>query len=242
MKKFIVQTGSSRGIGAALKKVFLENEIELVELSRSLGFDLSKPLSLELKEKIKLNLQNYTNIHADFLGFVHCAGVVDSQASTLQEVFQTNFFSFVEIFEVLEKHFESNINQHFVPRVLSLSSGAAINSYVGWEGYCSSKAALLAYSKCLAAKHGQNQWLHLSIAPGTVQTDMMNTVLAQNETEFPSVKKFQELRNEGKLASAESVAANLFRVFQNTELCTSLHGVYSDLRRSPIADFLGAKD
>jgi benzil reductase ((S)-benzoin forming) len=235
MKNCVLMTGSTRGIGQKLKEEFEKSGTHVVSLTRANGFDLSAAISEAQKQNLRDLLRPwfFEENHA-FLGFLHCAGVMDQSAKNIQEVFQVNVFSFVEIYNVLNEFFHLSAERSFVPRILSLSSGAALTPYSGWEGYCSSKAALLSYSKCLAQKYSPTAQLHLSIAPGTVYTDMMKEVLAQKPKNFPQVEKFLELEKSGRLEDPSTVAQKLFRIFFNTELCEKINGVYSDLRKEPL--------
>jgi benzil reductase ((S)-benzoin forming) len=245
LKPTILMTGASRGIGLSLKKIFEKNFFKVVSLERNSGFNLSKPLSKNQKETIvqmlcfsegKENSQENLFLaekpaQNNFWGFIHCAGAIDQSEKNTQNLFQINTFSFIEIFSAIE---ELALNSKFTPRIMSLSSGAAISSYVGWENYCASKAALLSYSQCLSKKYTHSKMFHLSIAPGTVLTDMMKTVLALPEKSFPNVNKFKELNETGKLITPEIVAEKIFQILQNENICSQIHGIYSDLRKPPL--------
>jgi short-subunit dehydrogenase len=236
MKTCVLLTGGSRGIGLKLKEQFESHEVEVLLLGRKEGFDLSCSLTEEQKQFLRNKLRPwFFDEQCRFLGFVHCAGVVDQSVKNIQELFQVNVFSFVEIYSVVNEFLRLGHETVFVPRILSLSSGAALSSYVGWEGYCASKAALLSYSNCLAKKYSSASQLHLSIAPGTVYTDMMKQVLSQKVSSFPQVEKFQELEKAGKLEDANVVAKKLYSVFMNDQLCEKIQGNYADLRKEPLS-------
>ena len=125
---------------------------------------------------------------------------------------------------------------------LHLSSGAATSPYVGWDAYCISKAAILTYFKQLALRFAPTELLSLSVAPGTVFTDMMHTVLAATPADFPGVEKFKQLEKEGSLVEPKVPASFLVDLVMATlpgtaqhklgEKLLSLHGTFIDVRKT----------
>ena len=58
--------------------------------------------------------------------------------------------------------------------IVNLSSGAAHNPVEGWSAYCTSKAGLAMFSRCLAAEYGPQGIRVHDFIPGVVDTDMLN--------------------------------------------------------------------
>ncbi|MGV8986033.1 MAG: SDR family oxidoreductase [Cypionkella sp.] len=58
--------------------------------------------------------------------------------------------------------------------IVNLSSGAAHNPVDGWSAYCTSKAAVHMFSRCLAAEYGDKGIRVHDFIPGVVGTDMLN--------------------------------------------------------------------
>lgn len=58
--------------------------------------------------------------------------------------------------------------------IVNLSSGAAHNAVEGWSGYCTSKAGLNMFTRCLAAEYGPLGLRVHDFTPGVVGTDMLN--------------------------------------------------------------------
>jgi|GEM_PF-637478 len=121
------------------------------------------------------------------------------------------------------------------PFVLHLSSGAAFTAYVGLDAYCTSKAACLMHFRLLAARVGKDPGAPrvLSVAPGTVMTDMMKTLLSSSENVFPGVAKFRELEQGGGLVTPEKPAREITRLLLDAPPAEldPLHGEYFDLRK-----------
>lgn len=58
--------------------------------------------------------------------------------------------------------------------IINLSSGAAENPVEGWSAYCTSKAGLNMFTRCLAAEYGPRGIRVHDFIPGVVGTDMLN--------------------------------------------------------------------
>jgi NAD(P)-dependent dehydrogenase (short-subunit alcohol dehydrogenase family) len=77
--------------------------------------------------------------------------------------------------------------------IINLSSGAAQNPVDGWSAYCSSKAAVAMFTRCMAAEYGPRGIRVHDFVPGVVGTDMLNGA----QTKFDNV--IARLDEEAKL-------------------------------------------
>lgn len=59
--------------------------------------------------------------------------------------------------------------------IVNLSSGAARNVVDGWSAYCTSKAAVHMFSRCLAMEYGDRGIRVHDFIPGVVGTDLLST-------------------------------------------------------------------
>jgi NADP-dependent 3-hydroxy acid dehydrogenase YdfG len=59
--------------------------------------------------------------------------------------------------------------------IVNLSSGAAHNVVDGWSAYCTSKAAVHMFSRCLAQEYGDRGIRVHDFIPGVVGTDLLST-------------------------------------------------------------------
>jgi benzil reductase ((S)-benzoin forming) len=57
----------------------------------------------------------------------------------------------------------------------------------------------------------------LSIQPGVVDTAMQDKIRDTSESDFPMVKKFHKLKEEGKLFKPEDVAQALFEIIEKPD-------------------------
>ncbi len=93
-------------------------------------------------------------------------------------------------------------------RIVHISSGAARNPYAGWSVYCATKAALDMHARAvqLDAVPGLRV---ASLAPGVIDTDMQVQIRASADSDFPLRERFEALKRDGQLASADDVAQRL---------------------------------
>ncbi|SLN64523.1 SDR family oxidoreductase [Roseisalinus antarcticus] len=63
--------------------------------------------------------------------------------------------------------------------IVNLSSGAAHTAIDGWSAYCTSKAAVNMFTRCLAVEYGERGIRVHDFIPGVVGTDMLNGAQAQ---------------------------------------------------------------
>lgn len=100
-------------------------------------------------------------------------------------------------------------------RIVNLSSGAAVNSRAGWAAYCATKAALLMAGKVFrdeleqapATRHRDAALL--SFEPGVVNTQMQAYIRGTSTEDFPSVQRFVEMYEQGKLQDPARPAADI---------------------------------
>lgn len=65
---------------------------------------------------------------------------------------------------------------HANSRIINISSVAARCGFSGFSAYCSSKAALEGLTRCWAAELGHNGTTVNAVAPGPVQSDMLDNI------------------------------------------------------------------
>jgi benzil reductase ((S)-benzoin forming) len=95
-----------------------------------------------------------------------------------------------------------------------LSTGRDSGIYPGWSAYKSGKAATDAWAIAEAAAHKDPRLALISVAPGTVDTDMQAAVRQADEHDFPRVGKFEELSQTGRLSSAEEAAGRIWSLVE----------------------------
>lgn len=248
---WIIATGFSRGIGAALGQE-LKNQINILTLGRTsalpkssafhIDWDLAKPLDRNPHEA----LEEFLKTHR-CLGFIHCAGVLGPLGSApsssdgnahywqaFDEAMAINFRHGAELAEKCVPFLLPLAESHpWQPFVMHLSSGAAVNPYEGWNAYCASKAAALMHYRCLAKRlRAEDDVVCLSLAPGRVMTDMMKDVLQAPAELFPDGEAFRLAAKKGEIQSPEKVALQLASLLLgDPKKLRELHGHLYDLRK-----------
>ena len=99
--------------------------------------------------------------------------------------------------------------------LVNISSGAALSAYPGWSAYCASKAAVDRFSEALALEEADSGLRVHALAPGVVDTDMQSVIRSTSEEDFPMLRKFIELKENGLFNSSEFVAKNILDVYDN---------------------------
>lgn len=174
--KTVFLTGGSRGIGKAIKALFLSSGAEVIAPPRE-ELDLSSP------ESISCYLKHDNFPKPDI--FIHCAGVNklagidDINMETMEEVFQVNCFAPT----ILLHSFTQHMKEQGWGRIIFISSLYGIVSKEQRIAYSSSKNALNGLCKTLALELAPYNILVNSIAPGYVMTDMTKKNLADKEIE-----------------------------------------------------------
>ncbi len=227
MKKNILITGCSSGLGLALTNYYLKNNYIVYGINRNnpnisnhnfihKSFDLSN--ISRIKEKLSAFILDIKEIDTVFLN----AGMLgkikllnDLSIEELNEVYSLNVYANKEILDIL-----MNIK---IKNIIVISSGASKNGYKGWGAYSLSKAGVN-----MLVNLYSNEMIDtkiIALAPGVVKTPMTDYIRFElDENIFPSVKKL----NEGVVQTPEETAQKIFELSQNLSDFTS--GSYVDIR------------
>ena len=233
MGRLAVVTGASRGIGAAVSRAFVERGISVLGVARS-----KATLSHALYRHVRLDLSEPKDVQAFFEGpFRRLTSHVDAD-----EVILVNNSATIGSIDHLESQplnglcRESVLNA-IVPawlmgfisrcfvtrpvRIINISSGAADRPYAGWTSYCSGKAALLMASRVFAeeqalvrAQRGGPLRSVVCLAPGSVDTDIQDSIRDVRLDAFPDLEKFHRLKRNGSLFSAGEIAEVIARLVE----------------------------
>lgn len=96
-------------------------------------------------------------------------------------------------------------------RVLNISSGLGRRPMASQAGYCATKAGLDMATRCLALEEAvrPNGARVCSLAPGVIDTDMQVELRGADAAQFPDRGRFQQLKDGGKLVTAEETARRI---------------------------------
>lgn len=94
-------------------------------------------------------------------------------------------------------------------RVTTISSGAALRPLGSWSAYCTAKAGLDMWTRCLAEEGAHHNITAVSVAPGIVDTAMQTTIRSASEKDFPLRPNFVAYHEDGQLSKPSDVASAL---------------------------------
>ncbi|SDB54328.1 Short-chain dehydrogenase [Flavobacteriaceae bacterium MAR_2010_188] len=183
-KKNVIITGTSRGIGYELAKIFSNNGHTVLALSRNsapiedlnldsvsaLACDLNNPSDLQEVEKhISVNLQR-VDILINNAGALINKPFVSTSTADFLEVYKTNVFAVAELIRIAHPFMKSD------GHIVNISSMGGIQGslkFPGLAAYSSSKGALITLSELLAEEFKENGPSVNVLALGAVQTEML---------------------------------------------------------------------
>lgn len=194
MEKIALITGSSRGIGNAIAKMFKSN-----------GFKLLTPSRKEMNLNDNLSIESYCKkIEDDIDVLINCAGVNtiatlnDLNDNDLNSMIQIDLLAPLKIIQCLNDKMGRNRLGHIV----NISSIWSIISKEGRSGYSAAKAGINGMTRTLALEFASKNILINSVAPGYVNTELTkqnNT--AEDIANITSLIPLQRLADPDEIAS-----------------------------------------
>jgi len=188
MKKLIVITGGTKGIGKALVNIFAKNEFDVITCSRNQE-DLNQ-LEQDLRStqkqinvsalKADLSQRNEINIFIDHIQSfdrpvdvlinnvgVFLPGEISSEADgVLETMMETNLYSAY----YLTRGLVGNMMKEKKGYIFNICSTASITPYINGGSYCISKFALYGMSKVLREEMKSYNVKVTSVLPGATLT------------------------------------------------------------------------
>mgnify|MGYP001499663244 FL=1 len=190
--KTAIITGCNKGIGKEILKIFSENgakvfacvrkidekfDAEITNLKSKnkseiipLGFDLLNEDELKEAAKKILSLSEKIDILVNNAGAIETALFQMMSSKKLKEIFEVNFFSQIILTQFILKSMIKNKGGS----IINISSISGLDANVGRSAYSASKSALISQSKVLSKEVGGHNVRVNCIAPGLVNTDMLN--------------------------------------------------------------------
>ncbi len=238
--ELVILTGASRGLGAAMADRLLSPSRQLICVARTpnealaasaratgaaLDYRLCDLADAQAVARLAASLDELLRACRGVSRFVlvNNAGVVEPicrveslQAAPLARALQVNLAAAM----VLAAAFLSaTATSGAERRILNVSSGAGRYPVVGWSAYCSAKAALDMFTRCIAAEHAgrPNAPRVCSLAPGVIDTDMQAAIRAADPADFPTVERFRRLKADGALGSPAAVAERVVAFLQRAD-------------------------
>lgn len=194
MKKNIVITGASRGVGKATAIILAELGHHVWALSRDTTnlkplietHPTLAPIAIDINDlaavqKFANGLKN-SGQSVDVL--INNAGALvnkpfaELQLSDFQLCYQVNVFAAATLIQALMPQFASDAH---VINISSMGGFQGSMKFAGLAAYSSSKAAIAALTECLQEEYKESGWAFNCLCLGSVQTEML-------EAAFPGYK------------------------------------------------------
>jgi len=219
-------TGASRGIGRALACVLASKGYRVILLARdtkALQETTAEVQSLSSTSfALPCDLGSHDSINEAALRclrsvdrldvLVHNAGsivpirpLLAADSTAWAQSMQVNVLGVQHLTSALA----SLLHGDHHARVTTISSGASQRPLPSWSAYCTAKAALDMWTRCLAEEGVNDLISAISIAPGIVDTQMQQEIRTASPDEFPLHSTFQAYHDNGELTNPDDVAQKL---------------------------------
>lgn len=227
----IIITGGSKGIGKALANKYATENYKVYSLARTfsglenitnIAIDLSNLTETEntftalLKEIVSTNVSSITLINnAGRLGKI--SNLENLNPNDISKTIQLNTTTPLILSSLFIKLTEQLSCKK---QIINISSGAAKSPYQGWSIYCTSKAAIDMITKTIATEQAElkNGVKCNAIYPGVVDTNMQSEIRSTNKTDFKSLQRFVDLKENNELYTPEFVAETIYKVDTENQL------------------------
>ena len=193
MKKTVLITGASRGIGREMARLFAKNNYNVV-----INYNKSEKEAKELEEELNSEGYDVRIFKADVSNVNEANALVNFTIGQFEKIdvlinnagiSRFNLFtdiSFDEWHEVMNVNLNSvfyvtkKALQYMIPehsgKIINISSMWGLVGSANEVHYSTSKAALIGMTKALAKELGPSNIQVNAIAPGVIETDMLNDV------------------------------------------------------------------
>lgn len=242
MKKNLIITGGSKGIGRALVTEYNNNGFHVFSISRTtfnnsgadieqIQFDLTdingiENMFQEIFNKLDTKIIEKITLINNAASIGNISALANNNISDIYKTTQINIAAPLALSSLFIRHTQ---NLRIQKTIINISSGAALRPIAGWITYCSSKAALDMIIKGIGAEQSDNKngVKAISIYPGVVDTEMQATIRKSDKTDFKEVQRFIDLKNNSGLADPKIVAEKKYSVDKNN---TTPNGTCIDIK------------
>ncbi len=180
MKKNILLTGDSKGLGSAIRQK-LDKEYNVIGISRTsndIRFDLSNT------DKIKYLYLDEIKKYGPIYGLINNAALAYDDLATnlnlvaLKKMYDINVFSPLVLTKYIIRDMLLNKTQG---SIIHISSISVHTGYKGLSMYASTKGALEAFSKNISREWGRLGIRSNIVCPGFMRTEMSSSITGPQE-------------------------------------------------------------
>jgi len=200
--RIVVITGAAGGIGSAMMHRFAELGDTPVGLDLADGFDVTDPARCVAAADRVVADHGSIDVLCNNAGISAVGDVVESTPADWQRVFAVNVFGV------------ANMSRAVIPHMRANGGGAIVNtcSIVATVGlvqraiYASSKGAIHALTKAMAADEVHHGIRVNCVSPGTVQSPWVERLVADTADPEATYEALRRRQPMGSLVSCEAVA------------------------------------
>lgn len=229
-KHLIILTGGSRGMGLAMGQQLLQQGHHVLSIARKTSDALtacaSEPQQLLQWEQDLAQSAAAAQRLATWLGTLKSSDwsgiTLINNAGVIPPIAPLSQTSAADIINAMRVGLEAPMaltaaflaateNWGIARKVLNVSSGLGRRAMASQTSYCTAKAGMDQYSRCVALEEAAkpNGARIVSLAPGVIDTDMQVQLRSADSSDFPDVGNFTQLKESGKLTSPEEAAARM---------------------------------
>lgn len=216
--RVVVITGAAGGIGSAMMERFTANGDTAVGLDLADGFDLTDPAQCTTAVDRIVAEHGRIDVLCNNAGVSAIGDVVQSTPDDWQRVFAVNVFGV------------ANMSRAVIPHMRAAGGGAIVNtcSIVASVGlvqravYASSKGAIQALTKAMAADEVQHGIRVNCVSPGTVESPWVQRLVAATDDPDATYAALRKRQPMGELVSCETVADAVLYLAAPTTFTTGI--------------------
>ena len=226
--KYIIITGTSKGVGESIAKCLLNKNNHLFCISRSLNKDLiaeaeRKGVKLqyiqqdlnkveEIEKLMEGIFKNIDTNNTDGVYLINNAGIVAPikkvEGLKWEDVSLNLNVNLAAPMLITSNFIECAKELKVEKRIINISSGAGKRPISGWSAYCSAKAGVDLFTRCVALEQENEEFPAkvISFGPGIVDTNMQEEIRSSHKEDFVDLEKFIGFKEQGNLRQPEEVA------------------------------------
>lgn len=220
-KKTVIITGGAKGIGKAIAKKFIS------EGAKVIIFDIEKP-DYDV-EFFQINIKNEEEINKAFSQIKKLDLLVNNAGIYFQSSIEKTTLD--QLNEIVDINFKGTylMCKYALPllrkskgNIINISSGLGVAPEPESPAYCSTKAAIIMLTKCMAQEYAKEQIRVNAILPGPIDTPLLRNAFS-SENDFKEYAKLNPLK---RIGTPEEVA-NVAIFLASNEASYVTGGMYS---------------
>ena len=227
MRKILIVTGGSKGIGKGIIDAYLANGYQIYSISRSINQTLKKVTQLKydlsktegIKNLISQIFKGIKSIEVEKITLINNAGTLGKigRIEDIADIETTVALNTIAPLLLASSFISLTKNWKAKKHIINISSGAAYTPYYGWTVYCATKAAIDMMTKTIALEQEtvENGAKIIAIYPGVVDTEMQAEIRKSDKDSFALIDRFLDLKATNALANAKTVGKQVYELDEN---------------------------